>query len=141
MEEAHDSPGFLLWMVCTQWQRAIATSLKPHGLTQVQFVLLASLLWLSAREEHITQVRLARHARMDVMTTSQVLGNLERRKLVTRKAHPTDTRAKALQLTKAGMELTRRAVPDVEREDARFFSGLGKQDAGFIRALRLLAQP
>jgi hypothetical protein len=55
------------------WQRAVARALRPHRLTQVQYAILASLLWLTRREDHVTQVRLASHARLDVTMTSQVL--------------------------------------------------------------------
>jgi len=34
------SPGFLLWHVTLQWQRAITAVLQPLDLTHVQFVLL-----------------------------------------------------------------------------------------------------
>ncbi len=40
------SPGFLLWHVTLQWQRAIATALQLLHLTHVQFVLLACTWWL-----------------------------------------------------------------------------------------------
>lgn len=42
-------PGFLLWRVTLSWQRQMRAALAPHGLTHVQFVLLASLWWL---QEH-----------------------------------------------------------------------------------------
>ena len=43
-----DSPGFLLWQVTNRWQAAQRAALKPHRLTHVQFVLLATLTWLDA---------------------------------------------------------------------------------------------
>ena len=44
VQEADESTGFLLWQVTMLWQRRIAAVLRPQGLTQVQFALLASLL-------------------------------------------------------------------------------------------------
>ena len=44
---ADDSTGLLLWQVTNRWQAAQRAALKPHGLTHVQFVLLASLTWLA----------------------------------------------------------------------------------------------
>jgi len=139
--EAHESPGFLLWQVTAVWQRRIAAALRPHELTQVQFALLASLLWLSRTESSITQATLARHAKLNAMMTSQVLRTLEGKGLVERNAHPGDTRAKILALTKKGRALAWKMVPLVEQADAVFFSALGSQRAGFNRSLRSLIEP
>ena len=137
-KEAEDSTGLLLWQLTALWQRAINAALKPYELTQVQFVLLASLLWLSSKEKCITQVMLARHAKLDVMMTSQVLRTLESRDLVVRNPHPTDTRAKMLKLTLAGKKLAMSAVPAVEQVDQKFFGALGKQRSNFNSELRSL---
>jgi len=138
--EAGDSPGFLLWQVTVLWQRAVARALRPHRLTQVQYAILASLLWLTRREDHVTQARLASHARLDVTMTSQVLRALEARRLLERRPHPVDTRAKALHLTAAGRALATKAVPDVEAADAAFFVALGAAGADFNRRLRTLIE-
>ncbi|MGI8498865.1 MAG: MarR family winged helix-turn-helix transcriptional regulator [Gemmatimonadaceae bacterium] len=135
VEEANDSSGFLIWQVTMIWQRRIAAVLRPFELTQVQFTLLASLLWLSRRERPITQAMLARHAKLDMMMTSQVLRALERHGLLERHPHPTDTRARALTLTRRGRALTRRAVPEVESADRSFFSALGRGLERFNDAL------
>ena len=73
---ADDSPGLLLWQVTNRWQAAQRAALKLYGLTHVQFVLLASLTWLSA-DGPVTQRQLAEHAATDPMMTSQVLRVLE----------------------------------------------------------------
>lgn len=134
-KEANDSPGFLLWQVTAIWQRRIAAALRPYGLTQVQYALLASLLWLSIHEKLVTQTMIARSAKLDIMMTSQVLRSLERRGFVERKAHPSDTRAKILLLTKKGKELIWKAVPAVEKADDIFFSSLGAKSSQFKKLL------
>lgn len=138
VEEASDSSGFLLWQVTALWQRRIAGVLRPHDLTQVQFALLASLLWLSRTEDRITQVMLARHTKLDVMMTSQVLRTLEKRGLIQRRPHPSDTRAKVLRVTRSGREKAMKAVPDVERADAEFFCAIGEDIRELNRALQTL---
>src|SRR6266508_660147 len=140
VEEANDSSGFLLWQVTALWQRRVAEALRPLGLTQVQYALLASRLWRSRKGEDVTQSRLAGHAKLDVMMTSQVLRALEGRGLLERRPHPTDTRAKALRLTAAGRALTTRAVPTVETADARFFASLGTARAALNRNLLALIE-
>jgi len=133
-----DSPGFLLWHVTLGWQRAIAVALAPLDLTHAQFVLLASLWWLGEQGEVPNQLTLAGHAGMDVKMTSQVLGRLEAKKLLTRTADPADSRAKQLQLTAAGARLAPRALAAVEATDAEFFAPLG-DSVGLLQVLRSLA--
>ena len=105
----------------------------------MQYALLASLLWLSRKGEEVTQSRLAAHAKLDVMMTSQVLRALEGRGLLERRPHPTDTRAKALRLAAAGRALTTR-VPAVETADAAFFASLGASRTGLNRNLLALIE-
>ncbi|MEU1178938.1 MarR family transcriptional regulator [Streptomyces sp. NPDC005820] len=135
--DAEESPGLLLWQVTNRWQAAVRLTLKPYGLTHVQFVLLATLTWLGS-EGPVTQKALADHAASDPMMTSQVLRVLEGRGLVERRPHPQDGRARALVATKEGRVLANRAVVAVEACDAEFFGALGKQTDAFTRALRRL---
>ena len=128
-----ESPGLLLWQVTNRWQAAQRATLKPFGLTHVQFVLLASLAWLDV-EGPVTQKSLAEHAATDPMMTSQVLRTLERRGLVERAPHPSDGRARALAVTAEGRALANRAVVAVEGCDNAFFAALGDRGA-FVQAL------
>ena len=133
-DSADESPGFLLWQITNRWQAAQRRALRPHGLTHVQFVLLASLTWLHA-DGPVTQKELAGHAATDPMMTSQVLRTLEGRGLVTRAAHPTDGRARALEVTADGRALANRAIASVEECDRAFFGPLGDETARFARLL------
>lgn len=136
-DDADESVGLLLWQVTNRWQAAQRAALKAFDLTHVQFVLLASLAWLET-DEPVTQRDLAAHAFTDPMMTSQVLRVLEQRGLVRRATHPSDGRARALSVTKAGATLVNRANAAVEICDRDFFAALGSSRAGFARALRRL---
>lgn len=136
--DADQSPGLLLWQVTNSWQARVRAALKPHGLTHVQFVLLASLTWLDS-EEPVTQKRLAEHAATDPMMTSQVLRVLEQRGLVERQVHPDDARARALRVTREGAALANATVGVVEAVDREFFSVLGDGTEAFAAGLRALA--
>ena len=131
---AEDSTGLLLWQVTNRWQAAQRAALKPHGLTHVQFVLLASLTWLAA-DGPVTQRQLADHAATDPMMTSQVLRTLEQRGLVERLPHPRDGRARALAVTSRGRALASQANGAVEACDAAFFAALGQDAGAFTIAL------
>jgi len=129
------SPGFLLWHVTLQWQRAIATALQPLNLTHVQFVLLACAWWLHEQDQTPNQMALARQAGTDVKMTSQVVRTLEAKGLLQREVDPADTRARRLRLTPQGTRLAQRALAAVEQVDAEFF---GQEVTGLTATLRRL---
>jgi DNA-binding MarR family transcriptional regulator len=133
-----DSTGLQLWRVTNAWQAAQRLALKPFGVTHVQFVLLAALVWLGDARP-MTQRALAEYAGTDPMMTSQVLRALEAAGLVIRSAHPSDRRAKRIGITGEGRRLANRAVIAVEACDAAFFSSLGSERPGFTRMLSALA--
>ena len=138
---AAQSPGLLLWRVTNRWQAAMRAALAPHELTHVQYVLLASLTWLSDREPErlVTQADLAGFAATDPMMTSQVVRTLERAGLVERLPHPTDGRARVLRPTAEGVAAARGATADVEAADAAFFAPVDA--AAFANRLAALATP
>ena len=84
--------------------------------------------------EAVTQRALAEHARLDAVTTSEVLRTLESKGLVERRPHPEDARARAVAVTRAGRALARRAIPAVEEADAAYF----REHAGEVAALAAL---
>lgn len=139
VETPQESSGFLLWQVASLWQKEIKKSLEEFLLTHTQFVLLASMLWFSQSKESITQIQLSTHARIDAMTTSTVLGTLQKKGLIQRGEHATDARAKALELTEKGKKLAAQAVKKVEACDREFFVRLGKNLEFFNQQLVILS--
>jgi len=129
--KAEDSPGFLLWQVTTLWHRAIKKALDEIDLTHPQFVLLASLLWLSKTKESITQIDLSHHSKIDPMTTSTIIKTLLRKGLVERQEHHTDTRAKSVTLTESGIAISKQAVQIINKVDEDFFNSLGADIKNF----------
>jgi DNA-binding MarR family transcriptional regulator len=107
----------------------------------VQFVLLASLWWLSDNDSSApSQARLAQQAGTDPMMTSQVVRKLEARGLLERVPDPDDSRARRLRLTTAGRRLVARALTDVEIADEHYFAAVGDDLGAFARALATLDQ-
>ena len=135
---AEESSGFLLWQVTTLWQRGIKKSLDSINITHPQFVLLASLLWLSKQKESVTQIDLSQHSKIDPMTTSTVIRTLQRKQLIERQEHHTDTRAKTILLTGNGIKITRQAVKIIEKFDRDFFQSLGHKTQDFNHNLLTL---
>jgi MarR family transcriptional regulator, organic hydroperoxide resistance regulator len=135
--DAEESTGLRLWRMTNAWQAAQRAALAPFDLTHVQFVLLASLTWMGA-DRPVTQRDLAAHVGVDPMMTSQVLRALETKGLVERRAHPTDSRARALVVTAVGVSLANDANRAVEGVDRDFFAPLSGERADFTRMLAQL---
>lgn len=126
-----ESPGLGLWRLSNTWQAHQRRALVPFGLTHVQFVLLASLVWLEG-DTPITQNQLAHFAHVDPMMTSQVLRALEEKGLLRRERHPGDARARALIATPEGVAVANRANSAVEEADATFFAALTVDERVFF---------
>lgn len=139
-EGPKQSPGFLLWQVSTKWRREIETALATLNLTHPQFVLLASLGWLTRHHNNVTQVELARHCGTDVNMTSQVLRSLEQKGYIERHRREGDERSKLPRLTEKGAKLVEQAIPLVEKVDDDFFGKLGLETTNeYIDILQKLA--
>jgi DNA-binding MarR family transcriptional regulator len=137
-EKAEDSSGFLLWQVTNLWQREIKKALEKYDLTHAQFVLLASTQWFTLQKKEVTQVLLSSHTKIDPMTTSTVLRTLQKKGLIVRQEHETDTRAKTVSLTPEGKKMVKQAVKTVESFDNSFFGVLGNGVADLNEKLKAL---
>ena len=135
VDKAEDSSGFLLWQLTNLWQREIKKVLEVHGITHSQYVLLASIHWLSLNNMEVTQIILSSNTKIDPMTTSTVLRTLQNKGYIKRVEHPTDTRAKIVGLTEEGKEVIKKAVITVENFDRSFFSVLGSSQGNFNKEL------
>lgn len=137
-EGPEDSPGFLLWQVSTQWRRQVEAALTALGLTHAQFVILASVGWLTRDGNWVTQIELARHCGTDITMTSQILRTLERKEYIERKQREGDERSKLPHLTKKGAKLIEQAIPLVEAVDSDFFGRLKKDTKKCVEILQKL---
>jgi DNA-binding MarR family transcriptional regulator len=140
VEKSEDSSGFLLWQVTNLWQREIKKALEPFDLTHSQFVLMASIHWLTLHKQDVTQILLSAHTKIDPMTTSTVLRTLQTKGLLQRHEHLTDTRAKTVGLTDIGKKIIKLAVKTVETFDKTFFATLGNKTQLFNQQLLTLLE-
>nr|WP_294860316.1 MarR family transcriptional regulator [uncultured Fluviicola sp.] len=141
VDKPEESSGFLLWQVTNLWQREIKKALEPYDLTHSQFVLMASIHWLTLHKQDVTQIVLSSHTKIDPMTTSTVLRTLQTKGLLQRQEHQTDTRAKTVGLTDNGKKIIKQAVKTVETFDRNFFETLGDKTGAFNgQLLALLGQ-
>lgn len=133
-----DSPDFLLWQVYSQWQKGKSKVLEKFDLTSPQLTLLASIYWLKQQKQEVTQIVLSNTANIDRMTTSTVLRTLQSKGFITRVEHPTDTRAKAVDLSIKGQNITVLALTAVSKYNKKYFSALGTTVKNFNKSLLTL---
>lgn len=133
-----DSLGFVFMRTYSSWQTKIKQCLKKYAITHPQFIVLATLAYLSQSDDEITQVILATKTNIDVMTISQILDNLEKKGLVNRSTSIKDSRAKRINLTQSGLDKANETVSLVEEIDNQFFSVLGNNTAIFHQMLSKL---
>lgn len=133
-----ESRGYLLWRVSTAWRSSVEAVLKPLELTHPQFVILATLGWLTKDGALVTQAAVGKLAGLDPNTTSQVIRGLEGKKLIERVVGA-DPRAKNPLLTPQGQTVLAQAMPAVEKANAAFFGVLGDQESkDLIKSFRKL---
>jgi DNA-binding MarR family transcriptional regulator len=132
-ESAGGGFGYTLLHAAQTWRTEATAVLKPHGLTVPQFLVVMAL-FRQARHEWapLTQSEVAVRLGMDANTASQIVRGLERRGLLERTTHPSDARARALNLTTLGLETARAASADARRLNDTYFSVV---DAARLAAL------
>jgi len=136
--EPEGHPGFVMWQLGMLWQRKIKNGLDSIGITHAQFLLLASLDFLSGQKSVVSQQDLARHCRIDKMMTSKILRILQKKGLLQRKKNKMDSRAKTLVLSEAGQEVLSKAYKIVENTDGDFLVPLGLNSMTFTEDMKSL---
>ncbi|RUP38072.1 MAG: MarR family transcriptional regulator [Acinetobacter sp.] len=132
--------GFLLYSAYFAWKRKIESTLLPHDLTHVQFMLLMTLGFLKKDGADVSQNDLAKFLSFDVTMTSQVLRALEKRGLLKRSQKEGDERSKFSELTDAGVSKIQGAAKDLLAAEESFFVSLGENKPGFDEHLRGILQ-
>ena len=112
-ENPNDELGFLIWQIMKIWQRGKHRLLDEFGITASQMEILSAVYHLSQSEVEVTQIAISNMTNVDPMTTSTILRNLQKKKLISRKLSKTDTRARIVEITEEGCELLSRAIAKV----------------------------
>ncbi|NUR89195.1 MAG: MarR family transcriptional regulator [Nonomuraea sp.] len=129
------SPGYLVWRLSMRWRAAADRALAPLGLTHAQYALLASLFGLSRGGGTPSQRQLATYAGLEPIFVSKLVKTLETAGLLSRSAHPDDTRALALTLTAQGEDLAVRAITTIHALQDELTASIGGADSPRTRAL------
>jgi DNA-binding MarR family transcriptional regulator len=117
--------GFVIWRIAAGYQREVDRALASGNLTNLQFITLALVAWFGREDTPVTQIELARSARIHPMQVSQTLKALEAKGMVTRRQSKSDTRAKRVEITKPGLKALSDAFPKVREVQMRLFGAAG----------------
>lgn len=125
-DTADASPGFLLWKLMGLWQARLSRELSMFEITQTQYAILASLRWFQEHHQLSTQAALVTHTKIEKMTLSKAIRQLESSGLVVRTPDDHDKRAVNVQLTDQGNNMIAEAIFAVENADEEFFGVLNE---------------
>ena len=135
-----ERPGYALWLANLAWQRKVRDGLKPHGVTHMQFALLAGAWWLQDQGLESTQRRIASYMGVDEQMVGQVAKRLEVAGLIRRERGKRDARAREVVLTPEGTAVLSAATDDMVRVDDEFFAGFGEDEDAVVSGLRRIAR-
>lgn len=129
-------PGHLIWRAQQRAWRVFREEADDSSVTPVQ----ASVLLVIAFQPGIDQQSLARVVALDKATTGNVVSRLVRQGLIERIVSPTDKRAKALFLTRAGKRLNLKLGEVTRRARARLVEKLSTEEQRMlVQLLRKVA--
>jgi len=131
------TPGHLIRRAQQIAVSIFAVQLSSADITPVQFAILNALLGSPG----IDQVSLAKRVAFDPATSGSVIGRLEAKGWVVRKADPKDRRRKLLVVTPAGVQALGLVQADVARIQEKILSPLTPQEQRqFVQLLSRLVQ-
>ncbi|WP_087880495.1 MarR family winged helix-turn-helix transcriptional regulator [Parabacteroides sp. Marseille-P3160] len=109
-----DNFNYLIWVISKSWGRVKQKMLNEFDLTGPQVEMLGAVHTLSLEKKEIKQIDISQLIHIDPMTTSTILRNLEKKKLILRKYSEVDTRARIIELTASGEEILKKAYLKAE---------------------------
>ena len=128
--------GFVMWRIVGRYQREMDRALAAIDLTHLQFMLLALVAWFGRSGQAVTQIDLARSGGVQPMQVSQTIRVLETKKLLSRTRSSTDTRAKRVEVTSAGLKSLRSAMPIAIEVQRKLFGEWGRPGGALLRTMR-----
>jgi len=131
LNERNEDVGYLIWRISKYWQRGKHKMLDEFGLTSSQMEILGAIYHLYKDNIEATQILLSQETYIDPMTTSTILRNLEKKGLVKRRESITDTRARIVEVTDAGVDLFTKAIAKVKEKKEILFQNI---DVDALRA-------
>jgi DNA-binding MarR family transcriptional regulator len=107
---------------------AVERELAPLKLTPAQF----AVLQIVADAPGVSSAEVARIERLTAPTMSVIVGNLERKSALTRRAHAKNARIQCLEPTAIGLELMRNGRVQVQAQKERVLGAMPAEAAAAI---------
>jgi DNA-binding MarR family transcriptional regulator len=123
--------GFLLSRLGTLVERAWRSVLEDHGLTQIEYAVIAVLKAHGA----LGQARLAELIAVDGRNLVPIVAGLARRRLIEREGDPSDGRRRFIALSEQGRDVSARVGRAAGASETRFLSGLQPEERDALNAL------
>lgn len=120
--DPEDYAGFLVWQLSNKWERYVNQRLKPHNINQGESFHLISIMRLSQQLSEVTQVDIAKATGGSIMNTSKILKSLEKKQWIDRK-RASDPRAKKVNVTKAGIDISIEVAAILAAANEAFYGG------------------
>lgn len=113
--------GFLIWQLSNKWEKYINQTLSPFNITQSESFHLIAILRLAQTHSEVTQVDVANATGGSIMNTSKILRKLEKKQWVTRQTSASDSRAKQVTVTEAGIAVSIEIAAVLAKADKAFY--------------------
>jgi DNA-binding MarR family transcriptional regulator len=118
----------LLRRAAAAHRTAVERELAPLKLTPAQF----AVLQIVADAPGVSSAEVARIERLTPPTMSVIVGNLERKGALTRRAHAKNGRIQCLEPTEMGLELMRKGRAQVHAQKERIVAAMPTEAAAAI---------
>jgi len=127
IQDPYSNIDMLMWHVTKLLVKNKKQILDGFGLTCSQFEMLAAIYSLSSNKEEIIQINLSEKTRIDPMTTSTTLRNLQKKGLITRTRSTVNTRTVIVELTHKGQNLYIDALTEINMTSDTIYQNIDKQ--------------
>jgi len=114
----------LMWRFIKLLVKRKKQVLDKFGLTYSQFDILSAISYFSAIRTEIIQIDLAEKTVIDPMTTSTILRNLEKKRLITRHRNTQNTRTVIVKLTDKGVYLLEEANSQIKLSNMKIYENI-----------------
>ncbi|MEP1207506.1 MAG: MarR family winged helix-turn-helix transcriptional regulator [Rhizobiaceae bacterium] len=123
-------PGYLLRRCLQDTSKAFESACSDVGITERQY----DYLYVLGQVEIVTQGDLSRLLDIDRSTNTLVIGILQKKRLIERWGHPTDTRKKCVRLTELGRKTLKITMPRAQAAANAMMAALNEQEAADLLA-------
>jgi DNA-binding MarR family transcriptional regulator len=137
-ESPENNPGLLLWQSTINWQQNIKKSLEQHSVSHTQFAIMFIALWSEKNKQPLTQASICTQSKLDKVTVSKALKQLEEQNRIEKLKNEHDSRTKLIRLTPEGRILAENLVGTTKDIDKNFFEKVECNESIFIDMMKTL---